>query len=203
MSKNTVYLVIFLALLGGFVVLRENGQRAASSLVAEATNGNFSNWREYTSTYHHFKVHMPTLPQHANDKVMDQKTGETRRYDTFVSADSNGQAYMVTVITFAKPISKENIEPLLKDTISEMVSRNKDNKLVSVEADNFKTFKALKFTVSNGQLYMIGEAFVRDNSLFIVSILTKTLNTDSEELKFFSDSFDTILQEAESKENKS
>lgn len=204
MSKNIFYIFAAAILLGGFMIVREVKKDQVSPISISNSDKNslvnpaapqYHKWREFTSVAGNFKVLFPTLPQHANDKILDSETGETRRYDTYVAADENGQAFMISVITYPKAINKADIDTLLQQTVEDMIKRKKENKLIASEPSKHRENNAIVFSLTNGQIFVSGKAFVVDNTVYILSLLSKGSNYDAEELAFFINSFSPIKAE--------
>jgi len=152
----------------------------------------FQNWREFSSQAGHFKVMLPRVPQHVTDKITDPKTKEPRKYDTFVAGDENGPAYMISAITNTKGDNEEASEDTLKQIVNEMLARNKDNKLNKMELNRFREFKALDFSMTNGEIIIAGKVFSHGDTVYVLSMINKSKAYNPQELDFFINSFDVL-----------
>jgi hypothetical protein len=151
---------------------------------------NFLEWREFAAPTGQFKVLLPALPQHATDKILDPKTQEPRKYDTFVSADDEGTAFMISTITFPRKLEEEDTDATLKSVVNDMLARNKDNKLKAMNFNKFRNHKALDFSLTNGELVVAGKVFAQGHTLYVLSMIDKAETFNPKELDFFVNSFD-------------
>lgn len=198
MSKTlTVLITVFIAIMA-FQVMRHMQKPAAEIMsssensLPEAANNTpteFHKWREFISPAGHFKALFPALPQHATDTFIDPKTKERVKYDTFVAADDRGQAFMISSIAFPRNIDDSNLEETLKGVINDMLMRNKDNKLKMMNMGNFRQFSGLDFSLTNGEVVISGKVFAHEDTLYVISLITKDEVSSAQELDFFVNSF--------------
>lgn len=146
-------------------------------------------WREFYSSTGHFKVLLPTIPQHAGDIIADPKTKEPRKYDTFVAADNGGPAYMISAITFPRDLDDDMLEATLQSVVDDMLARNKANQLKSKQFGKMGKYKALDFTLTHEDMFVAGKVFAEGDTLYVLSLLTKADNYKKEDLDFFINSF--------------
>lgn len=197
MKNNVFFIIACILLFGGFMIVRElkkggpeiQPEMKQTNSISASALPDFHKWREFDSETGHFRVLLPTIPQHANDKILDSKTGEMRRYDTFVAAGDNGQAFMIHMTTYPNKVEEDKIEEILKATVDDMLKRNTDNKLISTELSKFRGAKALNFSITNGKIYVRGKAFFLGDTLYILSLLTENQSANPPELDFFINSF--------------
>jgi len=200
MSRPITVLIVCVLLIGAFFTFRQAPPslisdskiepQIASSKIEE--NAPFHKWREFTSPTGHFKVLLPGLPQHITDKIPDANTKEPRKYDTFVTADEAGPALMISVITFPKPIEIEAVEDTLKSIVNDMLNRNKNNNLKDMSIGVFRDYKSLDFSLTNGDLLIVGKVFANDDTLYVLSMINQNGAFDKKELDFFENSFEII-----------
>lgn len=159
-------------------------------------------WRQFSPPEKEFRVLLPALPQHAIDTIPDPKTNELRKYETFVSADDDGKAYMISAITFPNELTDDQLENTLQSVIDDMLARNKDNKLHSKEFGLVGDRKSLDFTIANGETFIAGKMFSQGNIVYVLSVLTNKGQYDPKDLDYFVNSFKiakTIQQDKNTK----
>lgn len=204
MTRTLTLLILLAVIVGGFLVIRNSSHLVKDSIDTEnpATPTDFSHWREFTSKKENFKIIFPGLPQHATDKISDPWTGELRKYDTFVAADNEGPALMISVITFPKNIHAEaDLEEKLKKVVNEMLLRNSDNRLKSMDMNGYRGAKSLDFAMTNGELIIKGKVFAHKNKLYILSMIGHQDMFNPAMLNYFINSFQ-ILNENPKEQNR-
>lgn len=158
---------------------------------AQIQNGSeFHNWREYTAPSGSFKVLLPSLPQHAVESIIDPETKEPKRYETFISSDAQGLGFMISAIKLQKPIESEKIEQHLKETVTNILSRNKDNQLRKINFEGDKNSRSLNFVISSGDVNIEGKVFAREDVIYVLSMINRADNFNQSEYEFFVNSFD-------------
>lgn len=199
MSRTLTLLAALLIATAGYLLLRQyrseqatNGTVNTSPLSTTDKVTNLHEWREFSSDTGRFKVLLPTLPQHVTDMFTDPKTKEQRKYETFVAAGDNGAAFMISAITFPNNLDADNGEETLRSAVSDMMIRNKENKLNKMESGKFRNNKAIDFSLSNGDLLIVGKVFSHNNILYILSMINKDATFNEKEFDFFINSFDFI-----------
>ena len=165
---------------------------AATPSAVTEVDPNYESWKEFTSPTGQFKVLLPILPQHATDKIADPKTKEPRKYDMYVAAKNDGTVFMISAITFPSGIAEKDSEALLTNVVNDMLARNKDNVLKMKQASAFRNFKALDFSIENGDIILGGKAFVHNNTLYVLNMVSKHGTFNLNEFNFFVNSFDVV-----------
>ena len=202
MSKTLTLLAALFVVIAVFLMMRNYNNDSSHSILTsqpmlEADAGskdtsNFHEWREYSFKPEHFKVLLPSLPQHVSDKIADPKTKEMRKYETFASAADNGAAFMVNAISFSTLEEAEAGEETLKDIVNEMLTRNKENKLNEMKKTTFHGLNALDFSFNNENLLIEGKVFAYGKTMYILSMINKKEAFNKKELDFFINSFDFV-----------
>lgn len=199
MSKTLTLLAALLIVTAGYLLIRQYhsestkvGEQASNLPASAEATANLHQWREFSSDTGRFKVLLPTLPQHVTDTFSDPKSQEPRKYETFVAAGDNGAAFMISAITFANNLEADSSEETLKSAVEDMLARNKDNKLNKMELGKFRNLKAIDFSLSNGDLLIVGKVFTHKNILYILSMINKHATFNAKELDFFINSFDFV-----------
>lgn len=197
MSRTILLLAVLLIAAAGFLLLRQNTSGPVQSNTAQTAPQagsdkvtNLHQWREFSSDTGRFKVLLPTLPQHVTDMFADPKTREQRKYETFVAAGDNGAAFMISAIKYPNTIDTSDKEETLKSAVADMLARNKENKLNKMELGKFRDQPAIDFSLTNGDLLIVGKVFSHNDILYILSMINKHSSFNPLELDFFVNSFD-------------
>jgi hypothetical protein len=202
-------LAALILILAAFLIFRSvTDYRGASSPQApeleklettseERQTPQFEKWREFSATDGDFRVLLPSLPQHVKDKFEDPLTKEPRKYDVFVTTESEQPVFMIGAITFPRELKKgEETEKTLRAIIDQIASKNPHNKLQSVAMKEFRAFPAIDFTIDNGDATMGGKAFMFKNILYILTMANNKKAFNQSELDFFINSFQVITKKS-------
>jgi hypothetical protein len=130
-------------------------------------------WADYAPPSKKFNAKFPTLPQHATDRSLDSKTKELKQYEMYIS-ESNGQVFMISVISFLNTDNVKDEENLIKRIVDDMVSSNPGNKLEKIQFGTHEGRKSADFVIVNSTYAILGKAFVNANQLYVISVLGKT-----------------------------
>lgn len=208
MSRTLSILIAAIVLLGAFLFIRNMMDSHKTTVVDPTTQqmsdepadpsleikqiSHYENWKEFTPPNGNFKVLFPILPQHAADKILDPRTREPRKYDMYVAANAPGTVFMISAITFPNGIDERDQEDILSGIVNEMLARNTDNKLKMMEKGNFRNFRSTDFSIENGDITLGGKAFIKDNTLYVLSVIAKRGSFDVRDFDFFVNSFDLV-----------
>jgi len=204
MSRAITLLIILVVILAGFLTFRfSQNVKMPPSINEEAPpqkqpNSNlmegsdYHKWREYSSSKGHFKIMLPGIPQHVTEQMTDPKTHELRKYDTIIAGGEGGPAFMVSIITLTKPVNSQNREEFLKNLVTEMLERNQDTKLKTMQMGNFHEFPSLDFSLTNGNVLVVGKVFVHDETVYVLSMANNSEVFNPQDLRFFIDSFEIV-----------
>jgi hypothetical protein len=176
-----------------------------SSASAQKNDSNFHQWHEFTSETSNFKVLLPSLPQHVSDTVLDSKTKELRKFDTFALAEDNGSSFIINAITFDPNHEVKADEESFKGAVDDMITRNKDNKINSLKMGSFRGMPALDFSLNNEAMTneamtIEGKVFAHGNKMYILSMIHSKGTFNKKEFDFFINSFDFIDSERNTKQ---
>jgi len=207
MSKMLTILIAILIVFAAFSVLHyakdktstSNGMEDEAIMQSNHGTPEFQAWREFSPPSGAFKILFPTLPQHAADIILDAKTKESHRYDTFVAADDLGQAFMLNLITYPHAFDPMDIDEILKSVVSDMLSRNKANKLKTMNLGLYRNNKALDFTIENGDKTVIGKIFAAGDTIYVLSLIGREDSHNHQELEFFINSLSFVGEKASTK----
>lgn len=200
MSRTLILLASLLAVIAVFLMLREkikDPQRTEPSIVtpqtaAKLNNLNFHEWHEFASEQSDFKVLLPSLPQHVSDIVTDPATKQPQKFETYAAVNDSGSAYFINVITFASPGDAEASEEALKSTVTNMLIRNKENKINSMNMGSLHGDRALDFALDNHDILIKGKVVPHGNKIYIISMVNKQDTFNSKEFEFFINSFNFV-----------
>lgn len=201
MSRTFTILIALILFMIAFIILRSYKSEPPTSEfvpspksdVSTASETNLQDWREFTSVTKHFKVLLPSLPQHVADKVFDAGSGEMRKYETFIAADNRGAAFMVSTILYAHNVEKEDASAeSLKAAITDILSRNKGNKLNEIKPGHFHNYPALDFSITSNEMSIEGKVFAFGNTIYVLSMVDRSDVFNQQELSYFMNSFELI-----------
>ena len=147
------------------------------------------NWHEFSPPNGKFKVLLPTLPQHANEKLEDPKTKEPRQYEMYVSEKDNGTIFMISMITMLDNRNAQINEDILKKVINDLLATNPDSKVKKMDMGSYHEHPAMDFSIENGPVNIDGKAFIIGNTLFLLTSAAKHENYQLKEFDFFVNSF--------------
>lgn len=153
---------------------------------------NFQNWQEFTAPGEKFRVLLPTLPQHAVDKVKSASENLERKYDMYVAEKSDGSVFMINLITFLNPQESKDPEKLLRSMMEDMLASNKDNQLIQMNATQYLNHPALDYSYENKDTRVDAKTFVDKQTLYMLSRVVKRSNYNKEEFDFFVNSFELV-----------
>ena len=151
----------------------------------------FQNWRDYSSPNGKFKVKLPTFPQQATENINDKNTGETRNYEMYVAEKQDGTIFMISLITFqnfAETFFEK--DKLMRTIMNDMMESNPNNELHSVETGKYKEFDSLDFSFGNAEMNIDAKTFIVDDTLYVLTRIVKSQESDHNEFNFFINSFD-------------
>lgn len=195
MTRILILLAAILIVLAAILMFR--GRTKDSGLRHETINKpnevqasndlDFSSWNDFTSDQGDFRISMPGIPQHVADMIIDQKTLEPHKYETFASVANNGVGYVVNVITL--PSTSKPEETSLKGVVTDMLNRNKENQLKGMKTGSFHEKKAVDFSFENKDVSIDGKVFAHGNKIFVLSTISQKDSSDKKNFDFFVNSF--------------
>lgn len=151
--------------------------------------GLYGDWYEYSSPDGNFKVQLPLLPQEASQNLTDPTSGVTRNYAMYVAQEANGTIFMISLITFPEGSKAFSQDQLLKDLMEDMVAANPKNKLSDVKPGMYKDFPSMDFTITNDQTKIFAKEFVKDHTIYVLSVISKNDADRRVEFDHFVESF--------------
>ncbi|MCB1114047.1 MAG: hypothetical protein KDK62_04760 [Chlamydiia bacterium] len=190
---RAIFILILLFILGGFYFIYHTNQtadREASQSLTESTS--LANWNMYTAPSGRFRVFFPNMPQNASSTVVDKATQNPKHFATYASASPEGGAFMVNIITFKPDQSMKDPKAIATRQVMEMVEAREGNKLISLNEGEYKGQAAFDFEIDNGNMNILGKAFIRDQKLYILTMTSPDKQTDPEKFAFFVNSFEPL-----------
>ena len=136
-------------------------------------------WVEFTPRSEKFSALFPVTPQHATENQ-----GE-REYDMYASEKEDGTLFMISLINFKKPIDASHHEVVLNSIMEDLLSTNPANELKSSASGTFENRKSLDFTIENKELIIVGKAFMDEQTLYVLTYISKIKNFDKSEVDMF------------------
>lgn len=197
MFRGFVTGFIVLVLLIAFI-LYIYGQKTLSTIFSasqisapgntQVLDSSIKNWTDYTPPSKKFNAKFPSSPQHATDRSIDSGTLEPKEYEMYIS-ESEGNVFMISVISFPKKNKLKNEEILLKSIVDDMVASNPNNKLEKIENGLSNDRKNVTFVITNTSYAITGQAFIDSNQLYVLSVLSKTQEDSKKQFDYFVKSF--------------
>lgn len=199
MSRILTLSVVLLLAIAAFLMIRNFNHRAESNTstfesggsVAAQTQQVGEEWREFISSSGHFKVMLPSLPQHVSDRITDPKTQEMRKYETFIAANDDGEAFMISAITFAHNVEEEVGGESLKAVVNDMLARNTANKLNSMNPGTLHALITYDFSISSGDRRIEGKVLAKGKTVYLLSMINQTDRFNPQDFNKFVNSFET------------
>ncbi|MBA3957081.1 MAG: hypothetical protein H0X51_01620 [Parachlamydiaceae bacterium] len=159
---------------------------------------NIQSWHEFVSPSKTFKVLLPSLPQHATEKLDNPKTKEVRKYEMYVSEKDNGTIFMISLITMLDSSSARIDKEVLTNVVNELVANNAQSKIKKMEMGTYKGYSSLDFSVENEKATIDGKAFIVNDTLYLLTSAAQVAHFQQAEYDFFINSFQLTPQLAPS-----
>jgi hypothetical protein len=175
-----------------FVRFAQTSNAQSSQQIAEKKAWDLlhvEDWHEFTPPSEKFKVLVPTLPQHATEKIGDPKTKEARIYDMYVSQKENGSIFMISLITLLDNPNKSLDEKMLASVVDNMLTASPNTKVKLMQMGQYKEYPAIDFSIENEQVNVDGKAFLVGNTLYLLTTVSKQNDYNRKEFEFFANSF--------------
>lgn len=149
----------------------------------------FHSWNEYTAPKQEFKILVPNPPHHATEDIQDPKSHEMRNYQIFVSTKDDGALFSVYLISFPEKQGKNYDEIFLENFMNEMLKSTPTTTVKEIKMVPFREGKALDFDLETKDATILGKAFLKGKTLYILSETTKPDKKNPKEFEFFVNSF--------------
>lgn len=193
MSRFLSYLILGLIIVGAIGYLLSHRAKADNETYPLSTS-NYDQWQPFESPVSKFKVLMPATPHKAGSNMIDPKSGQKKRFATFIAPNIDGSIYMVTVIV-PEQEGEGNAELELNQTIQDLVSLSNENELKDLQKGEFKNMPAYDFVISNGEGVVTGKAVKNGKYLYVLSAMKPDGLTNSDDYSYFINSFEPRTNE--------
>lgn len=178
-----------------FLNLRKSWEITPAYPAKEMPGAAFQNWNMFNDPQKEFQVLFPSVPKNASKELRNEETSEVSKQDVFVSEKKNtGAIYMISRVKFPKKDFIKDDRKVLQAAVDDLLNANAQNKLISSKEEEFQGRKALHFEIRNQEVYTQGIAFIRDESLYLLTAISKNEDRDDKEFKSFIDSFQLTKQ---------
>jgi len=161
---------------------------------AERTPPLEEEWKPFSSK--RFTVDLPSQPHHAHETSTTPDSSDKIGYDMYVTQSRLGTTYMINVIEYPPSFSTEPSEPILTGILNDILSGNDSNQVMHKELGSFSDYPSIEFVLSNTQGNLRVRAFLRDQTLFILSVADTDIDTLDHTFARFVDSF-RLLESAQ------
>lgn len=168
-------------------------QAVTSSDVQETDDSDFHTWKVFKSELGDFKVLLPGTPQYISDMVIDPKTLDPQKFETYAVVANNGAGYVINVISM--PETSKVDDDSLKNAVNDMLERNKENKLKQMNLGVFNGKIALDFSMENKEIQIEGKVLAQGNKIYILSMISKEGKFNKKNYDFFINSFGFVEKE--------
>ena len=189
MSRFIFLLVALIVITGSLIFVIKYSQQRDRLSANTSNDPNFAEWHEYNSPTGQFKVLLPSLPQHASEKMNDPKSKQTRMYDMYVVEKDNGTLFMINLITYLENKDPIENDEMLAKVMNDMLISNPKNTLKDMQMVNYQNTQAMDFIIENDQIDLSGRTFILGKTLYVLTTVAKIENYNPDEFKFFINSF--------------
>lgn len=183
-----VLLIALLLYVYGKNVLTNIASPKTDAYVESTLVPSHDTWIQYTPLSKKFDSKFPATPQHATDRLIDEKTKELKQYEMFIS-ESNGKVFMISVISFLNDDKVKDEETTLKNIIDDMVAAKSGNKLEKIQYGMYEGHKDAEFLITNNAYALTGIAFIDKNQLYVLTSLSSSPKESKNEFDYFVKSF--------------
>ncbi len=157
-------------------------------------------WHEFTAPSEKFRVLVPSLPQHATEKLEDPQTKEPRQYDMYVSEKDDGSIFMISIITMLDKTQGKVDEGVVSKIIHDMTKASPESKLKAMNMGKYGEHQAIDFSIEGARVNIDGKAFMVENTLYILTAAAQPKYYNRKEVDFFLNSFRLLPEASKKKE---
>jgi len=184
--------VIFILLVAWYAIFPEDETFTDSSYSTPEETTYNNQWKSFTSTEHGFRINFPTDPEAERIPEETLENGITLSGVQYFSSPSEEEIYLIEVADYDITPSNYDNNLGLEGAVSAMASGT-DAKLTSSSFTQFKSYDAIKFTLSTvDDYYGKGIAFIKDDLRYVKMYLMMVVNNtkDFSNLDSFTSSFE-------------
>jgi hypothetical protein len=144
-------------------------------------------WKVFTSK--RFTVELPGQPHHAHETSTVPDSKEKIGYDMYVTQSRLGTTFMINVIEYPPSFNTDSSEPILTAVLNDIMAANDSNTIIHKEYGSFFNYPSIEFVLNNTQANLRVRAFLRDKTLFILSVADTDIDTLDGAFSKFVESF--------------
>lgn len=146
-------------------------------------------WNEFHPQSELFTVSLPSVPQHAAE-IIHAPDGEGQiRYDMYISHSRKNITYVINIIDYPATYDVSNTESFLQGIMNELLGGNPSNKLLSDSQGTFLGCPSLDFSIQNKTALLKAKVFMRDRTIFVLSVASPTEEMTNEALNKLASTF--------------
>jgi hypothetical protein len=187
MSKWIGLIIIIIGVFFGYYLVKDINQHKEITEDHTLAIGK-EQWHHFFSPKGDFHVMLPTLPHQATEMKEDKEEKEKKEYTLFVSSKKDGTLFSIYLISF--PEKKiENKKDFLMGFIKEMLSSNPKNAIKDLKAAPYRGLDTVDFNVQNEDTMTDGKAFIKNNTVYVLSTTANNKNRHQDEVDYFINSF--------------
>ncbi len=152
-------------------------------------------WSKFIPATGKFTVFLPTQPQYAIDIENIPNSDKKRWYEVYVSEELNGSVYLINLITYPIDYKLNDPNEVVDNIVNEIVSSNLNNHSVEFKKETFRGMAAKSFNFKNQSIEVKGEAFLSDNTVYLLTYTALADDFDAKEFNQFINSFELTKEE--------
>lgn len=200
MNKGLGLILIIVCVFSGYYLVRDINQQKELTEEEKPLANVKEHWHHYASPKGDFHVMFPNMPHHANEMKTESQNQEKKEYEVFVSSKEDGTLFSIYLITFPDKKTLEKDKDFLVGIIKDMLSSNPKNVIKDLKTAPYRGIDTVDFKVLNDDTAIDGKAFVKNNTVYVLSATAKNSNRNQEEIDYFIGSF--VLRNGAASEQK-
>jgi hypothetical protein len=149
-----------------------------------------SSWEEFRSPTGTFSVLFPRYPSHSSEVVKLPDTQLAVMYDSYVSTDTNGTAYLINVSEYPPEVDISNPTANLEGALNGMVAANEGGQLLSSNMTVYKEYPAIDYLVQAGDVGLKGRIVLVGHKMYQLMVSYHEATHDAQAYSTFIESFE-------------
>lgn len=142
-------------------------------------------WIKFIPATGKFTAYLPEQPRYAID-IEDIPDSEKKRwYEVYVAEEINGKVFLINLITYPHDYDLKDPKTALDNIVRDMVSRNLNNQLIETNEKKFRGMPAKYFNFKNQSIEVKGEAFLFENTVYLLTYTALADDFDNDEFTQF------------------
>ena len=126
-------------------------------------------WRETETKKGECCIEFPTAPQ-LMSQAIDLPEGKQLVYDVYLSPHDTKGVFLLLVATYPVSLNKAHESAGVEGLLKGIIGHHPDNELIYSEFTEVDGQIAMNFLVQNGVNYFRGQAFMKENKLFLIAM---------------------------------